>query len=75
MNDAHKTSDSSNSSSSPSGGGRRSSIARRHFFRDCGYGVGKIALASLLLPLGGLAGRNSARAATSPASASTSTCA
>jgi hypothetical protein len=23
-------------------------IARRHFFRDCGYGVGKIALASLL---------------------------
>ena len=25
-----------------------SSIARRHFFRDCGVGVGKIALASLL---------------------------
>jgi hypothetical protein len=25
-----------------------SSLARRHFFRDCGYGVGKIALASLL---------------------------
>jgi hypothetical protein len=23
-------------------------IARRHFFRDCGYGVGKVALASLL---------------------------
>src|SRR5690242_21843468 len=23
-------------------------IHRRHFFRDCGYGVGKIALASLL---------------------------
>ena len=26
------------------------SIARRHFFRDCGVGVGKIALASLLGP-------------------------
>jgi len=25
-----------------------SPVARRHFFRDCGYGVGKIALASLL---------------------------
>ncbi len=25
-----------------------SHVARRHFFRDCGYGVGKIALASLL---------------------------
>src|SRR5688500_3125128 len=24
------------------------SLARRHFFRDCGYGVGKAALASLL---------------------------
>ncbi len=23
-------------------------ITRRHFFRDCGYGVGKAALASLL---------------------------
>src|ERR1700741_4708882 len=23
-------------------------IARRHFFRDCGYGIGKAALASLL---------------------------
>src|SRR6266540_707869 len=23
-------------------------IARRHFFRDCGYGIGKTALASLL---------------------------
>src|SRR5262249_35301956 len=25
------------------------SITRRHFFRECGYGVGKIALASLLV--------------------------
>src|SRR4051812_14858769 len=25
---------------------------RRHFFRDCGYGVGKIALASLLADAG-----------------------
>ena len=38
-----------------------SSIARRQFFQECGYGVGKIALASLL------AGTSSARAQT-PAS-------
>src|SRR5262245_14543186 len=28
--------------------GMRNAIARRHFFRDCGYGIGKAALASLL---------------------------
>jgi hypothetical protein len=29
--------------------GTRNAIARRHFFRDCGYGIGKAALASLLM--------------------------
>ena len=29
-----------------------STIARRHFFRDCGYGIGKAALASLLVRRG-----------------------
>jgi hypothetical protein len=28
--------------------GMQSAIVRRHFFRDCGYGIGKAALASLL---------------------------
>lgn len=37
---------------------------RRHFFRDCGYGVGKAALASLLV--GGSAGRGAERAAPDP---------
>src|SRR5438477_5739195 len=40
-------------------------VTRRHFFRDCGYGVGKAALASLLV--GGTAGLNpAARAAEGP---------
>src|SRR5947209_20272841 len=30
-------------------GARRLSLTRRHFFRDCGIGVGKIALATLLV--------------------------
>ncbi len=38
-------------------------VARRHFFRDCGYGLGKIALASLLSPLGRFAGMSGAGAA------------
>jgi uncharacterized protein (DUF1501 family) len=36
--------------------GMRDLIARRHFFRDCGYGVGKLALASLLCGVGRVSG-------------------
>jgi uncharacterized protein (DUF1501 family) len=39
-------------------------ITRRHFFRDCGVGVGKIALAGLLTDA--LAGRASARTVANP---------
>ncbi|HND51914.1 MAG TPA: DUF1501 domain-containing protein, partial [Pirellulaceae bacterium] len=45
-----------------------SNVTRRHFFRDCGYGVGKIALASLLTgSAGGFFGSGSGSGAASAA--------
>ncbi len=43
-------------------------VTRRHFFRECGVGVGKVALASLLTS--GLSGESSARAAEAQGAAS-----
>src|SRR5438552_2278291 len=42
-------------------------IARRHFFRDCGYGIGKAALASLLANDALASGQQGADAPRSPA--------
>jgi hypothetical protein len=42
MNDAHKTSARPTPVRVHLAAAGGSSIARRHFFRDCGYGVGKI---------------------------------
>ncbi|AWM39306.1 hypothetical protein GobsT_23910 [Gemmata obscuriglobus] len=39
---------------------RNAHTSRRHFFRDCGYGVGKVALASLLCGRAGAAERPAA---------------